>query len=170
MPATTPLREVPVGMAVGGSVHAPILVEAEVELPKRDRHPLPVYDVSTGEDLETPVNLDNTLLQVMFPDLEISLGQVPPPPPRRPRWDPDFSTAWKNRSTSARQPPRPRGRGGKSGLRRAGCQVTPGGREPTESATENRPPKRPLREDRAPARVKRCGKSAPRGSQHAAAR
>ena len=31
-------------------------------------------------------------------------------------------------------------RGGKSGLRRAGCQVTPGGREPTESATENRPP------------------------------
>ncbi len=26
--------------------------------------------------------------------------------------------------------------------RRAGCQVTPGGREPTESATENRPPKR----------------------------
>ena len=31
-------------------------------------------------------------------------------------------------------------RGGKSGLRRAGCQVTPGGREPTESATENIPP------------------------------
>ena len=32
--------------------------------------------------------------------------------------------------------------GGKSGLRRAGCQVTPGGREPTESATENIPPRR----------------------------
>jgi len=31
--------------------------------------------------------------------------------------------------------------GGKSGLRRIRCQVTPGGREPTESATENRPPK-----------------------------
>ncbi len=30
--------------------------------------------------------------------------------------------------------------GGKSGLRRAGCQVTPGRREPTESATENIPP------------------------------
>ena len=30
--------------------------------------------------------------------------------------------------------------GGKSGLRWAGCQVTPGGREPTESATENIPP------------------------------
>ena len=30
---------------------------------------------------------------------------------------------------------------GKSGLHRAGCQVTPGGREPTESAAESRPPK-----------------------------
>ena len=30
--------------------------------------------------------------------------------------------------------------GGKSGLHRAGCQVTPGRREPTESATENIPP------------------------------
>src|SRR5690606_24557681 len=59
---------------------------------------------------------------------------------------------------SAEQPP---GRvpGGKSGLHWAGCQVTPGGREPTESATENKPPKH--RE--MPARVKRCGKSAPRG-------
>ena len=33
-------------------------------------------------------------------------------------------------------------RGGKSGLHRAGRQVTPGGREPMESATENIPPKR----------------------------
>jgi hypothetical protein len=49
---------------------------------KRDRRVLPVYDVSTGDDLETPVNLDNSLLQVMFPDLEITLGQVPPPPAR----------------------------------------------------------------------------------------
>jgi hypothetical protein len=32
--------------------------------------------------------------------------------------------------------------GGKSGLHRAGCQVTPGRREPTESATENIPPTR----------------------------
>ena len=30
--------------------------------------------------------------------------------------------------------------GGKSGLHRVGCQVTPGGREPTESAAESRPP------------------------------
>ena len=30
--------------------------------------------------------------------------------------------------------------GGKSGLHWAGCQVTPGGREPTASATENKPP------------------------------
>src|SRR5690606_17552114 len=32
--------------------------------------------------------------------------------------------------------------GGKSGLHRAECQVTPGGCEPTESAAESRPPKR----------------------------
>jgi len=32
--------------------------------------------------------------------------------------------------------------GGKSGLHRAGRQVTPGGRESMESATENIPPKR----------------------------
>ena len=33
-------------------------------------------------------------------------------------------------------------RGGKSGLHRVECQVTPGGREPTEeSAAENIPPK-----------------------------
>ena len=30
--------------------------------------------------------------------------------------------------------------GGKSGLQRVECQVTPGGREPTESAAENIPP------------------------------
>ena len=29
---------------------------------------------------------------------------------------------------------------GKSGLHRARCQVTPGRREPTESAAENKPP------------------------------
>ncbi len=33
---------------------------------------------------------------------------------------------------------------GKSGLRRVRCQVTPGGREPTESATENIPPRIPI--------------------------
>ncbi len=48
----------------------------------RVRWAVPTYDVSTGEDLEIPVNMDNSLLQVMFPDLEIALGQVPPPPPR----------------------------------------------------------------------------------------
>jgi hypothetical protein len=30
--------------------------------------------------------------------------------------------------------------GGKSGLHRTRCQVTPGGRKPTESAAESRPP------------------------------
>ncbi len=35
-------------------------------------------------------------------------------------------------------------KGGKSGLHRAGCQVTPGRRESTESATENIPPVRAL--------------------------
>ncbi len=91
MPASTPLREAPIG--VGGSssgssavtTQPPAPAEAQVDSPKRDRvrrqrRPLPVYDVATGEDLETPVNLDNTLLQVMFPDLDIVLGQVPPPP------------------------------------------------------------------------------------------
>jgi len=34
----------------------------------------------------------------------------------------------------------PAGCGGKSGLQRAGRQVTPGRCEPTESATENKPP------------------------------
>ena len=49
--------------------------------------------------------------------------------------------------------------GGKSGLHRAGCQVTPGGREPTESAAESRPP---MAFSEAQVRVKGCGKSAPR--------
>jgi hypothetical protein len=57
-------------------------VAAEPVLPSRQRRALPVYDVATGQDLETPVNLDNTLLQVMFPDVKIALGQMPPPPPR----------------------------------------------------------------------------------------
>lgn len=34
--------------------------------------------------------------------------------------------------------------GGKSGLHRVGRQVMPGGREPTESAAESRPPKSAL--------------------------
>ncbi len=34
--------------------------------------------------------------------------------------------------------------GGKSGLHRTGRQVTPGRRKPTESATENIPPKLPF--------------------------
>src|SRR5690606_22017406 len=51
--------------------------------------------------------------------------------------------------------------GGKSGLHRAGCQVMPGGREPTESAAESRPPMAaPQGADQV--RVKGCGKSAPR--------
>src|ERR1700758_5755011 len=43
------------------------------------------------------------------------------------------------------------------------CQVTPGGREPTESATERY---RLSAAQAATVRVKWCGKSAPRGWQH----
>ena len=57
----------------------------------------------------------------------------------------------------------PRKDGGKSGLHRARCQVTPGRREPTESATERY---RLSAAQAAPVRVKWCGKSAPRGWQH----
>ena len=55
--------------------------------------------------------------------------------------------------------------GGKSGLHRAECQVMPGRREPTESATENN-----RLSTSVPVRVKRCGKSAPRGWQQSVAR
>ncbi|MET4678330.1 hypothetical protein ACVKN3_000812 [Luteibacter sp. PvP120] len=48
---------------------------------------------------------------------------------------------------------------GKSGLHRAGCQVIPGQRELTASATESRPPMAPQGDQ---VRVKGCGKSAPR--------
>ena len=41
------------------------------------------------------------------------------------------------------------------------CRVTPGGGDPRDSATENKPPAGANRQ----ARVKRCGKSAPRGRQ-----
>jgi len=53
--------------------------------------------------------------------------------------------------------------GGKSGLHRARCQVTPGRREPTESATERY---RLSAAQAVPVRVKWCGKSAPRWWQH----
>src|SRR6202023_820714 len=53
--------------------------------------------------------------------------------------------------------------GGKSGLHRARCQVTPGRREPTESATERY---RLSTAQAVPVRVKWCGKSAPRWWQH----
>jgi hypothetical protein len=94
-PAAT-LREAPPGMGAGiglasGGSGGPV-DGSSTELParpsemanptKRDRRALPVCDVATGQDLETPVNLDNTLLQAMFPDLRIALGQVPPPPAR----------------------------------------------------------------------------------------
>src|SRR5690606_39980109 len=55
--------------------------------------------------------------------------------------------------------------GGKSGLHRAKGQVTHGRREPTESRTENN-----RLSASAPVRVKRCGKSAPRGWQQSVAR
>src|SRR6185437_11833115 len=60
---------------------------------------------------------------------------------------------------SAGQSRRSQERRGKSGLHRARCQVTPGRREPTESATESRPPMAPQGDQ---ARVKRWGKSPPR--------
>jgi len=44
------------------------------------------------------------------------------------------------------------------------CRVTPGGGDPRESATESTPPACPASTGRA-ARVKRCGKSAPRRRQ-----
>src|SRR5246127_5395320 len=44
------------------------------------------------------------------------------------------------------------------------CRVTPGGGDPRESATESTPPAR-LRHAGRVARVKRCGKSAPRRRQ-----
>ena len=47
--------------------------------------------------------------------------------------------------------------GGKSGHRRAGCWLTARGGDPTDSATESRPPRALGRA----VRVKRCGKSAP---------
>jgi hypothetical protein len=70
-PKATPLRESTPGVAT---------VSLGASLPTRQRRALPVYDVATGEDLETPVNLDNTLLQVLFPELTVALGQVAPPP------------------------------------------------------------------------------------------
>jgi hypothetical protein len=77
------LRERPLAEPGGGGMkpRAPDTGEVQ-ERPLRNRRALPVYDVATGEDLETPVNLDNTLLQAIFPDLRIALGQVPPPPLR----------------------------------------------------------------------------------------
>ena len=48
---------------------------------------------------------------------------------------------------------------GKSGLHRVGRQVTPGGREPTESAAESKPPSDLFW---IKVRVKGCGKSTPR--------
>src|SRR5690606_26579632 len=62
---------------------------------------------------------------------------------------------------SARQSPRGSSpRGGKSWLQRARRQVIPGRREPTESATENIPPRWA---QACEVRVKWCGKSAPHG-------
>src|SRR5690606_31155772 len=61
--------------------------------------------------------------------------------------------------------------GGKSGLHRAGCQVTPGGHTgdgvATASAAEKIPPMAPFFGKGAQVRVKRCGKSAPRAWQQA---
>ena len=63
----------------------------------------------------------------------------------------------------ARQSLRAQARRGKSGLHRAGCRLTTGGREAMESATENIPPMA-ARADQA--RLKWRGKSSPRWWQH----
>ena len=42
--------------------HDPGTPQDRRERARRLRQSLPVYDLSSGEDLETPVNLDNTLL------------------------------------------------------------------------------------------------------------
>lgn len=56
----------------------------------------------------------------------------------------------------------PKGRTrGKSGLRRAGCWVTPSGGDLKESATEMQTARREARPLRCEARMERCGKSAP---------
>ncbi|MBN1658943.1 MAG: hypothetical protein JXA93_11100, partial [Anaerolineae bacterium] len=98
-PASVPLREPaapmagdPVGVDTFPDDQTPSSTPADGEgkpASRRNRQVLPVYDVATGEDLETPVNLDNTLLQAMFPDLAIAMGQVPPPPPCPRGKDPD---------------------------------------------------------------------------------
>ena len=51
-------------------------------------------------------------------------------------------------------------RGGKSGLHRAGCQVTPGG-ETHDQCNREQTADGPRKRDQV--RVKGCGKSAPRG-------
>ncbi|AKU13690.1 hypothetical protein AzCIB_3797 [Azoarcus sp. CIB] len=53
-------------------------------------------------------------------------------------------------------------RGGKSGPRRAGCRLTAGRREATESATESKPP---MACSQAQVRVKWWGKSPPQDWQ-----
>ena len=54
--------------------------------------------------------------------------------------------------------------GGKSGLRRARRQVTPGGRKPTESATENIPPN-PIASRNGPLRAICGGRSGGKGEK-----
>src|SRR5512145_1017550 len=73
------------------------------------------------------------------------------------------------RGKSARQSLHAVARRGKSGLRRAGCRLTTGRREATESATENTQPngRVVVSDDACVAMVKRCGKSAPRAWQQA---
>ncbi len=79
------------------------------------------------------------------------------PPAKRDTLAPE---SWLDSRRAARQ-------GGKSGLHRAERQVTPGRREPTESAAESRPPMAPQGDQ---VRVKGCGKSAPRDWQQFVAR
>jgi hypothetical protein len=81
-----------------------------------------------------------------------------------PGWE--FVTPFALASANQFLPPPPPCRG-KSGLHRARCQVTPGRREPTESATERNRRTAGTAPRGCVARVKRCGKSAPRAWQRA---
>ena len=86
---------------------------------------------------------NDTLVFTAAPKPAASPAPMPAPvsPPPLPPTDSCRQDAYNRAGKSVRQPPRALARGGKSGLRRAGCRLTAGHREVTESATENRPPK-----------------------------
>jgi len=87
-------------------------------------------------------------------DAGVSLAARPTQTPSRPTLLPCSCSAGRMATGGSRK----RAARGKSGLHRARCQVTPGRREPTDSATETYRPPRWVR-------LKWCGKSAPASRQ-----